>query len=310
MKRFFKGNYVFFLFAAAFLAGVIWVPYFTRPGNLMNLLLSSSIYAIVGIGTTFVLLTGAVDLSIGMQVAFSSILACLATGALGFFPGLVITLLCGALVGFINGSAINLLGVNPMIISLGSMSILRGLGLIASGKGVVCSDPLLSGLFTSRLGFMPVPVLLFLIIFALAFVLLRYTRLGISFYVIGGNPGAGRMAGIAVGKVRLAAFMLSGVLAALMGVLLASRMNTGSVTLGDDMTVSIISSCVIGGISTTGGKGKLLKMCFGVGLIQTINNIMSLLAVVASAQLLITGLVLVLVLLIDRLLQSRNRRGV
>lgn len=309
MKRFLREYYVLILFVLVFLTGVFRVPYFIKPGNIQNLLLSSALYGIVGIGTTFVLLTGAVDLSIGMQVAFSSILACISTAALGFWPGVFVTILAGCLTGCVNGAAINLMKVNPMIISLGSMSILRGLGLIASsGNDIVCSNSTLSGLFHHRVfGLIPLPVLLFLLLLVLGFVLLRYTRLGIGFYVIGSNPRAGHMTGIPVSRVRLAAFVLCGALAALTGLLLASRMNTGSVTLGDDMTISIISSCVIGGVSTIGGKGGLLRMSFGVLLIQTINNIMSLLAVAASAQLLITGLVLVLVLFIDRLLRSKEQ---
>lgn len=314
MKRFRQllgENYVFVLFILLFAAGLLGVPNFTKPTNLYNLLLSASIYGIAGTGAAFTLLTGAVDLSIGMQVAMSSILACVLTQSLGFWPGLALTLLFGCLTGLFNGAMVNFFKVSPMIITLGTMSILRGLGMaISSRADIRCADAALSGLFGRLLlGFFPLPTFIFLLILACGVILLRRTELGVDFYVIGGNQHSGYMLGIPVAGVRLAAFVLSGLLAALMGVFLASRMNTGSVSLGDDMTVSIISSCVIGGVSITGGKGSLLRMSAGVLLIQTVNNIMSLLAVAASAQLFITGLILVLVLMADRALRPRSRKG-
>ena len=197
----------------------------------------------------------------------------------------------------------------PMVTTLGTLSVLQGTGYILAGAGGESGGaiPTLRQLFHSvSLGFVPTPMLIFLLTLLAAVVLLKKTALGASIYAMGGSAEACLMAGVPVRRICRVVFFLAGVCAAISGVLFASQMNTGSVVLGENLNLMVLSSCVVGGVSVVGGQGDPLRMISGVAAIQVIQNIMSLYAVAASTQLLITGLILVLILVFDRKLQGRK----
>lgn len=297
----FRRNNIFVLLFVLLLFAILFVPHFSKAGNLYHLLLNTSNYGIAAVGMSLLLISGTIDISYGMQVALHSILVCYFTSAFGFFPGIVLTLLAGGIIGLLNYFLIWALRETSLFVTLGTMLILKGVGSFLTNRfPAKATDPMLCALYGSTVGPIPFPILLFLLIAVGAVILLRRTRLGIGIYVAGGNAEAGKMAGLAMNHVRCTVFLLAGFCAALTGILVASHMNTGSILLGENFNLITLSSCVIGGISVSGGQGSLPRMFCGVLFIQIIQNILSLLSVPGSAQLFLTGIIVILVLLLDR----------
>ena len=308
MKNTPRHNFACLLFSATFLYGVFFVPHFFQTGNLYNIVLSTAVYGIVALGMMLILLGGAIDLSLGMQVAVASIVACRATACWGFELGILFTIIIGALIGWLNGAAVVLIHAAPVVTTLGSLTVLHGLGYILADAGENNGAiPVLRQLYhTSFGGFIPVPLLIFFLAFAGISILLKKTEWGANLYAIGGSVDACHMAGVPAGRVCRTAFLLAGICAATGGVLFASQMNTGSVILGENLNLIVLSSCVLGGISVVGGRGAPIGLVCGVAAIQVIQNIMSLYAIAASTQLLITGMILLITLVTDKRLQKRK----
>ena len=307
VMRFLKEHNVILILAVFLIYAFVDVDNFTKPTNLMNLIVNTSFYGIVSIGMSFALLTGAVDLSMGMNVAVSSIVGIIVMNQFGIVPGFIAAVATGVLIGFLNGQIINRMGLNPLIATLAMMTALQGTGLLLSGgESVIATNPAYVALYTGKFLGIRNPIIWCAVLLIAAFLFLRRTRLGNSIYVLGGNADAGRMAGINMDRVRLIVYMLVGLFAGLGGFVIGARSATGSVLLVSNLNIDVISSCVIGGIRISGGKGNVLKMMLGVLLIQTLTNVLSLKGVIGSWQTLITGAVLVGVLILDKFTQQKQ----
>ncbi len=306
-------NYILIADAAVFIAACIFIPNFTKPGNLYTLLQNICVYGIVALGTMLIMITGTIDFSVGFLVANVSIVACLSINRFGFITGLIFSFVFGCIISIFNGAMINRLKINPLIITLGTMMILRGIGTaICNAADVICLDPALASLFTCSIGgIIPLSLICLAIVFFLVVILLKRTVTGTNLFVIGTNYYIGHINGILVERVRIFVFLLAGIFYSIGGLFWASRMNSGSISIGDNLMLLILSSCVIGGTKISGGKGNPLSVLLGVFLIQTINNMMSLLALPVSLQMLITGVVLIISLSVERLLRPKyKRRGI
>ncbi|NBS05004.1 MAG: ABC transporter permease [Verrucomicrobia bacterium] len=266
-----------------------------------------SINGILAIGVTFVLLTAGVDLSLGAVVALSGV-AC-ATFA---HPGehnvtlpIFIGLATGAACGLTNGILVTKGGVAPFIVTLGMMTVARGLALIASGgRPVADMSPSLTNLAGDIFG-IPIPLLCFAGVALLAWIFLRDFRLGRYIYAVGGNENAARAAGISVTKVKLFAYTTCGILTGLAGVVLAARTTTGQPNAGIAYELDAIAAVVIGGTSLAGGVGTVTGTILGVLLIGEINNGLDLLSVSSYYQAVIKGVIIVGAVWLDRR-QSRS----
>jgi inositol transport system permease protein len=278
------------------------MPGFLTAGNLINVVRQISINGILAIGVTFVLLTGGVDLSLGSMVALTGVAA--ACGAHpGRFPFIVPVaagVLAGTACGAANGVIITQGKVAPFIVTLGMMTIARGLALVVSGGRPVSN---LSSSFT-RLGGdtagVPIPAIILAVIALASFLFLRHLRLGRYIYAVGGNENAARASGINVGAVKLFAYSVCGGLAGVAGVVLAARITTGQPNAGVGYELDAIAAAVIGGTSLFGGVGGVGGTILGALLIGVINNGLDLLNVSSYYQAIVKGVIIVGAVWMDR----------
>ena len=275
---------------------------FLSVANLTNVAKQVSINGILAVGVTFVLLTAGVDLSLGSVVALSGV-ACATfahPGEHSVFVPIAVGLLTGAACGLINGALVTRGGVAPFIVTLGMMTIARGLALIVSGGRPVAN---LSNELTSLAGDflgVPIPVLCFAGVAAAAWFFLSRFRLGRHIHAVGGNEHAARAAGVSVERVKLFAYGLCGLLTGLAGVVLAARITTGQPNAGQAYELDAIAAVVIGGTSLAGGVGTIAGTLLGVLLIGVINNGLDLMGVSSYYQAVIKGVIIVGAVWLDR----------
>jgi ribose transport system permease protein len=280
-------------------------PYFLSVNNFLNILLSVAIIGIISIGMTLLLISGGLDLSVGGVVALVGVTIAYTQTTLGIGGAVLMGLLVGLLFGLINGLAVTWVGINPLITTLGTMSVSRGLAFVFSGG---LTQPVLDesfGFWGREFIFgIPVPVVIFAIVFTLGYMVLRYTILGRAIYAIGGNPKASRLAGIHVTRVQMLVYVLCAGGAAVGGVLLTSQLAAAAPLAATGIELSVIAAVILGGTSLSGGTGTLLGTLLGVLIMGTLNNGLTLLSVNAYYQEIARGLVLLLAVAIDQL---RNR---
>lgn len=279
-------------------------PDFLTVGNLLNVLRQASINALIGFGMTLVILLGGIDLSVGSILALSSVV--IATLLHAGTPALFATvagIAAGVLMGLVNGLVISKGKVAPFIATLGSMTVLRGLALVVSNGSPISGFDngffsMLGGGYVA--GLIPVPVVLMLIMFAVFWFVLRKTVFGRHVYATGGNAEAARLSGVKVDRVQLWVYTISGVMAALAGIVLTSRLDSAQPTAGTGYELDAIAAVVLGGTSLTGGRGWIFGTLVGALLIGVLNNGLNLLDVSSFYQQVVKGAVILLAVLIDR----------
>ena len=284
--------------------GFAFVPFFGKATNLYKLLADLSMFGIVSIGMTFLLISGEVDLSLGMSVAFATIMSSLVGSAWGGFWGLLIAVLLCMAVALVNGLLVTRIRMSSLIATIAMMTALTGVCyMLGHGKTVPNNSPFLRELYTYKLfglRFLQLPVVVFVVCLIVFGILLHRTRFGTGVFVAGGNAEAGYTAGINIGRTKLICFLIGGFCAGITGVFLASYVYAGAVSYGDGLNVTIISACVLGGTKFTGGKGGVIRTLLGIAVVRSIINITSLLSFDAWAQNIVTGALLLIVLVIDR----------
>lgn len=279
-------------------------PSFLEPLNILNLLRQVAINALIAFGMTFVILTGGIDLSVGAILALSSALT---AGMMvsGIDPLLAILIGCilGGLMGMVNGLFITKGKMAPFIATLATMTIFRGLTLVYTGGNPITGlgDNYLFQLFGRGyfLG-IPVPALTMILTFVVLFIILHKTPFGRKTYAIGGNEKAALISGIKVPKVKVMIYSLSGMLAALAGAILTSRLNSAQPTAGTSYELDAIAAVVLGGTSLSGGKGRIFGTLIGALIIGTLNNGLNLLGVSSFYQMVVKGIVILIAVLLDR----------
>ncbi|KTR27411.1 ribose ABC transporter permease [Exiguobacterium indicum] len=291
------------LFAIVLVVSIM-EPDFLTLNNLFNILRQVSINALIAFGMTFVILTGGIDLSVGSILALSSaFVAGLMTDGTSALIAVLAGLIVGAVMGALNGMVISLGKVAPFIATLATMTIFRGLTLVyTDGKPIT---GLSQGSWFELFGrgyfwIFPVPVLTMLIAFAVLYFMLKKTTFGRYTYAIGGNEEAAKLMGIQVNKVKIMIYSLSGLMAALAGIILTSRLNSAQPTAGTSYELDAIAAVVLGGTSLSGGRGWIVGTLIGALIIGTLNNGLNLLGVSSFFQLVVKGLVILFAVLADR----------
>lgn len=276
---------------------------FARPANLINILKQASINGILAAGMMYVIISGGIDLSVGSIVALSGVMAAHFShpGEYPLIVPIMIALSVGALVGLFNGIGVAYGNIPPFIVTLGTMTIVRGVALIAANGqpvfGVTKEFEALAGGFVFNT--IPNLVVYFVVItLVLAFVLTR-TVFGRRVYAIGGNETAAKVSGINVERIKLAVYTLCGFLAGIAGILLASRIISGNPTSGQAYELDAIAAVIIGGVSMSGGAGKWYGTVIGALLMAVISNGLDILNVSSHFQLVIKGLIIIVAVLID-----------
>jgi len=300
----FKELGIFFAFIIILAVLMILSPKaFARPANLINILKQASINGILAAGMMYVIISGGIDLSVGSIVALSGVIAA-SFAHPGEYPLIVpilLAVLAGSVVGLINGIGVAYGNIPPFIVTLGTMTIVRGVALIAArGQpvfNVTKEFEKISGGFI--FGTIPNLVVYFVVItLVLAFVLTR-TVFGRRVYAIGGNETAAKVSGINVEKIKLLVYTLCGFLAGIAGLLLASRIISGNPTSGQSYELDAIAAVIIGGVSMSGGSGKWYGTVIGALMIAVISNGLDILNVSSHFQLIIKGLIIIVAVLVD-----------
>ena len=279
-------------------------PRFLTVQNLMIIVTQVSINALLAFGVTFVIITGGIDLSIGSMVAVTGVVA--ATFAHpDTYPVVVpvgVGLLAGLLFGAFNGFVITRSNVPPFIVTLGTMTIGRGLALILS-KGRPVSNLSDSFNFIGGGKILGVPTLIIILVvaFSICSVLLKKTVIGRYMYAVGGNEQAARASGIQLSRVKMVVYTLCGGLAALAGILLTSRITTGQPNAGTGFELDAIAAAIIGGTSTSGGTGTMTGTLIGALLIGVISNGLDLLNVTSYYQQVVMGVIIIGAVVLDGL---------
>lgn len=285
-----------------------WItPYFFTVGNFRAVGVGMVPTAIIVIGMTMLLASGGFDLSVGSVMALSStVVALLLLSGVSIPVAIILGLLLGALSGLINGLLITKVGINPLVATLGTMSIARGIALVMTEGFSLSSLPAEFG-FIGKASIAGIPAmvaiaLILIVVFDLA---MRHTRFFRQIYFIGANEKAALLSGISVDRVRIIGYIITGTLAALAGVLLASRLMSGTPTAGNALELQVLAAAVIGGASLRGGEGTVLGAFLGVVFMALINNSMTMLAVSIYWQVIVTGTVLVFAVALDMMIRRR-----
>lgn len=297
-------------------------PAFVSQRNLLNVLRQISIYGLLAIGMTFVILTGGIDLSVGSVLALAGLVSAgvykgafglLAAGTagqtegLGLFAAVAGALLVGIIAGTLQGLAIIWLKVPPFIATLGGITAFRGLALLLSGGQPISTfDDAYKWWGQESIWLIPVLVVVLLVFAVLGWVVLRYTRYGRHVYAVGGNPEAARLSGLNTNRILLSVYVISGFFAGLSGFLLSSRLNSAEQGAGSGYELTVIAGVVIGGTSFSGGVGNIPGTMLGILLIGVLSNGLTLLRVSPYWQQVVTGLIIVFAVAFDMFVKRRR----
>ena len=297
-------------------------PAFASQRNIFNVLRQVSIFGVLAVGMTFVILTGGIDLSVGSLLAFAGLVAAsvekggrglLTVGAAGEAEGfgvpaaILAAVAVGLLGGLLQGLGVSKLKVPPFIVTLGGMSAFRGAALLWSGgQPISAFRDQYKVLGQGFVGPVPIPVIIFAVVALMGAIALRYTRYGRHIYAIGGNPEAARLSGLNTAGLLTSVYVISGFCCGLSGFLLSSRLNSAEQVAGIGYELTVIAGVVIGGTSLFGGEGTIFGTVVGILLIGVLSNGLTLLNVNPYYQQIVVGLIIVFAVFFDQLIKRRR----
>ncbi len=301
-----------FLLLAAVVVFTVMADNFLTGRNLLNVLRQSTYLALVAMGQMFALLTGGFDLSVGTILALTSVVGATAmAGAYAAMPdavglaimiGILAGVAAGTLVGVVNGVGVAIFNVSPFMMSLGMASVGFGLALYMTGGTPVYGMPIEFGDvfgFGSTLG-IPTPVFVTALLFVLLYLVVNWTRLGRHFYAVGGNIKAAQLSGINTRLTLFLAYVMCGAMAAISGILLTARLDTGEANIGATMPLESIAACVIAGVSLRGGIGRIESVVLGALFIGLVQNGMNLARIESYLQIVVIGALLIVAVVADQ----------
>jgi ribose transport system permease protein len=279
---------------------------FMSVDNIVNVLRQISITSIAAIGTTFILISGGIDISMGAVMASAGMMsmALIAHGSVPVPLATVAGLGVGAVAGLFNGFATTKVKIPPFIATLSTMSMLRGACFVYSGGYTVYGDYVPEGfqaIGRGYVGIIPVPVILMILTYVIAHLVSNHTIFGTCTYSIGCNEKASNLAGIKVERVRLFLYMTGGLTSALAGIILTARLNSAQANAANGMEFDIITAVVLGGTSIYGGRGKVHRTLLGALMIGVMNNGMTLLNIDIFYRMIASGAILFVALALDRI---------
>ncbi|MGG5173377.1 ABC transporter permease subunit [Pseudarthrobacter sp. J1738] len=288
---------------------VVIAPNFASVNNLLNIARSISINAILAAGMTFVILAAGIDLSVGSILAVAGV-ASVMTGIAGLPApvAILVGILTGAAAGLINGMLIAYMSLAAFIVTLGTMTFLRGAAFtMTDGQPIVSNTLSFRDLGNGYMAGIPVPVVIMVIVYVVAWFALERTRYGRHVYAVGGNAEAARLAGINVKRVLTSVYVISGACAGLAGVIFSARVVSAQPTAGTGYELDAIAAVVLGGTSLVGGRGRIYGTLIGSVILGVLSTGLILMNVQFFTQLLIKGLVIILAVIIDSLKQRTLR---
>lgn len=278
---------------------------FLTADNFLNILKQNSHYGILAAGVCFAILLGGIDISLGSVLAFSGAVAALIVSqGQPVVLAILAAIAIGAAAGLMNGVFIARFNLQPMIVTLATMSIFRGATLVlTNGKsfplGKLPGSLAFKEIGQGSVGFLPVPVIILILVYAIVYYILNKTAFGRHVYAIGGNEDAARLSGINVPRTKIMAHLLCGLMAGVAGIMVTARVASATPTAGNGYEMDAIAAAVIGGISLRGGEGQVLFTIVGAIIIGMLNNILNLMNVSSYYQTIIKGVVILIAVLLD-----------
>ncbi len=282
---------------------------FLTPKNVFNILRQNASNLFLATGMTMVIILGGIDLSVGSVIALSGVAAagCVTNLGLPEAVGFLIAIAIGAAVGMANGFVICKTDIPPFIVTLASMNITKGIALVLTGGSPIrCMTDAFKFPGAGYVGPVPTPIILMIIVFIIAALIINRTQLGRHIYAVGGNAQAAKFSGISVQKVKFLVYTYTGVMAGIAGVVVASRLYSGTPIAGDGAEMDAIAAVVVGGTSMSGGFGRLGGTLIGVLIIGVLNNGLNLMGVDSNWQYIVKGLVILLAVYVDFI---RNKKA-
>ncbi|MCB6365412.1 ribose ABC transporter permease [Intestinibacillus massiliensis] len=283
-------------------------PAFLTRVNMINVLRQISMNAIVAFGMTLVILLGGIDLSVGSIIAVSGCSSViLIVNGCPLWLGVLVGLAVGALFGFITGTIVAMAKLPPFIVTLAMMTIGRGIAYIfTGGKPTRFDAEAFNQIGNGYVGIIPIPVIIMLVTMVLCSVLLNKTMFGRHVYGVGGNRQAAKFSGIKIAKVEIAVYTICGLLAAVSGIIMASRLSGAQPTAGDGQELDAIAAVVLGGTSMSGGVGRIGGTIIGALIIGVLNNGMNLMHLSYYWQLVVKGLIILFAVYVDALKKDKT----
>jgi ribose transport system permease protein len=303
-----KEKAIWMVFIILFVAFSLANPRFLSSSNLFTIARQVSMLGIASIGMTFVILISGIDLSTGSIITFVNIVAAFLMVNMGFgmVAAIILSLILSILVGVLNGCLISTIGIPAIIATFATQIVFEGASyLISGGTPIYGFDERFKVIGQGYLGPVPVPVIIMIVCFAIGSFILNKSYFGRYFYAVGGNEEASKLSGIRVGVTKYLVYALSGLFAGLAGIVMLSRTNSAQPTAGLGYEFDVITCVVLGGVSITGGYGKMSNVIAGVLIIGILTNGMVLMNVSTYMQMVVKGIVLVLAVGFDSLQKKR-----
>ena len=289
------------LFILCFVITLV-TPRFLTISNITNVFTQVSVNAIIAVGMTFVILTGGIDLSVGSILALSGAFAASIIKSTGnVFLAFLVAIVLGIVIGGVNGLLVSKGKLQAFIVTLATMTIFRGATLVfTNGTPISKLSESFMKIGNGKIGPVPIPVLITIIIVLIAFYVLSQTRFGRYLYALGGNEDSARLSGINTDKIKTLVYVISGVAAAVGGVIITSRIGSASPNAGTGFELDAIAAVVIGGTSLAGGEGTIIGTVIGALIIGVLNNGLNLMNVSPFYQSIVKGLVILIADLLDK----------
>jgi ribose/xylose/arabinose/galactoside ABC-type transport system permease subunit len=282
---------------------------FWGTDNLRVLALNMSFVALVGVGMTFLIITGNIDLSVGSALGLTAVLSAMLSKSVGVPLSILFGVLIGGGIGALNGLVVWNVSTSPLIITLGSMTLLRGVIFVVTGGQAVQDMPAsFTDLANAEPGGVPMPVWVFIGVALLGFLFLTFTTTGRHIYAIGGSAEASRAAGIRVRRIVIGSFIFNGLLVGLAGVLEASLYGSPDATFGNQFELQVITAVIVGGVSFAGGEGGVVRAIIGCALLQVVAGAVVSFGIDPNWAYVITGAILVVAVSIDHVVHKQRER--
>lgn len=293
---------IYIAFMLIFLVLTFSNPVFLSVTNLINIMKQASITSVIAIGTTFILIAGGLDLSSGSVAALAGVSSAMfgLPGEYPFIIALLVAIGVGAVCGLLNGLIVSKGHVSPFITTLGMMTIARGMALIVTGAKPVfglSKEYILLG--SGKLFGVPNLIFAMLLVLIISYITLNRTKFGRHIYAVGGNEASAYVSGINIVKIKMLVYMIGGILSGFAGLLLAGRIQSGTPVMGQGLELDAIAAAVIGGVSTTGGIGKVYGAVIGALMLAMVSNGLDLLNISPYIQQVIKGLIIVFAVFFD-----------
>lgn len=269
--------------------------------NTLNVMRQIAIVGVLAIGMTFVIITAGIDLSVGSILAVVAVTTADVVNTAGPVAGVATALMVGSALGLVNGLGVTFGGVQPFIMTLGMLAFARGLAFVfTGGRPIPTTDPAFLVIGSGRIFGIPNPAIVFLVLLLVAGFVLRQTTFGRSVYAVGSNDEAARLSGVAVSRVRILVYVISGFCAGVAGLLYASQLGVGTPIAGEAFELDAIAATVVGGTSLFGGQGTILGTFMGAAILGILSNVLNLTGVDPFVQRLFRGALIVFAVMLQR----------